>query len=192
MIRLIVSCLLGILTGVFLPTSVDVNPLFSIVLPVLLFSVGLSLGNISILNLVKQNQKLLALPVLSLIGSIVFSLIYALIFGVNIKETVLAGSAMGFYSLPAILVTTKVNVMAGSLLLITNMIRESITIILAPLIVKIFGKQSVIAIGGATTMDVSLAAIKEAAGDEYVPIAVLNGLILTIVVPFVTTLFINL
>jgi uncharacterized membrane protein YbjE (DUF340 family) len=133
----------------------------------------------------------LFLPVLSLVGSTVFSLVYALAVEKNIKETVLAGSAMGFYSLPAILVSTNISVVAGTLLLITNMIRESITILLAPLIVKVFGKQSVVAVGGATTMDVSLAVIKEAAGDEYVPLAVLNGLVLTIGVPLITSLFIN-
>jgi len=191
MTRLIISCVLGMLLGLLLPPSTNISSIFSFVLPILLFSVGLSLGNIDILKLVRQNKKLLFLPVLSLVGSTVFSLVYALAVEKNIKETVLAGSAMGFYSLPAILVSTNISVVAGTLLLITNMIRESITILLAPLIVKVFGKQSVVAVGGATTMDVSLAVIKEAAGDEYVPLAVLNGLVLTIGVPLITSLFIN-
>lgn len=157
-----------------------------------MFSVGLSLGNIDILELVKKNGRFLLLPLLSLAGSGIFSLGYAVLIDKNLKATLLAGSAMGFYSLPAIMTSTQFSVTAGTLLLITNMIRESVTILLAPLIVKTFGKQSIIAVGGATTMDVSLAMVKEVAGDEYVPIAVLNGLVLTIGVPFVTTLLISL
>lgn len=192
MIRLIIACLFGLIVGLLLPANLNIDTAFSIILPVLLFSVGLSLGNIDLVSLVRNNKRFLILPILSLTGSCVFSLIYASLRGVGLKETLLAGSAMGFYSLPAIMVSTKFGALAGTLLLITNMIREAIVILLAPLLVRLFGKQSMVAVGGATTMDVSLAMIKEVAGDEYVPIAVLNGLVLTIGVPFMTSLFINL
>ena len=192
MTRLIVACLLGLLIGLFLPGNLNINLMFSLILPILLFSVGVSLGNINIMNLVTNNRKFLLLPIFSLIGSIVFSVIYALIMKNGIKETVLVGNAMGFYSLPAIMVSTQIGVVAGTTLLITNMIREAITILLAPLITKIFGKYSIIAVGGATTMDVSLAMIKEVGGSELVPLAILNGLVLTLGVPFITSLFINL
>lgn len=192
MMRLIIACLLGLGIGLFLPETLNVNNLFSIILPILLFSVGLSLGNINILHLVRTNQRFLLLPLLSFLGSCVFVILYALLLGRDLKSTLLAGSAMGFYSLPAILVSTKYSALAGSLVLLTNMIRESITIIFAPLIVKFFGKQAIIAVGGATTMDVSLAMIKEVSGNDYVPVAILNGLLLTICVPFITSLFISL
>jgi len=192
MTRLIVACLLGLLIGLFLPGNLNINLMFSLILPILLFSVGVSLGNINIMNLVTNNRKFLLLPIFSLIGSIVFSVIYALIMKNGIKETVLVGNAMGFYSLPAIMVSTQIGVVAGTTLLITNMIREAITILLAPLITKIFGKYSIIAVGGATTMDVSLVMIKEVGGSELVPLAILNGLVLTLGVPFITSLFINL
>ena len=192
MTRLIVACLLGLLIGLFLPGNLNINLMFSLILPILLFNVGVSLGNINIMNLVTNNRKFLLLPIFSLIGSIVFSVIYALIMKNGIKETVLVGSAMGFYSLPAIMVSTQIGVVAGTTLLITNMIREAITILLAPLITKIFGKYSIIAVGGATTMDVSLVMIKEVGGSELVPLAILNGLVLTLGVPFITSLFINL
>lgn len=192
MIRLIGACLLGLIVGLFLPKGLNMNFIFSFILPILLLSVGMSLGSVNILNLIGKNRKYLLLPLFSLIGSIVFSFVYALLMKNGIKETVLAGSAMGFYSLPAIMVSTQVGVVAGTLLLITNMIREALTILLAPLISKIFGKYSIIAVGGATTMDVSLAIIKEVGGAELVPIAILNGLVLTLVVPFITSLFIYL
>lgn len=192
MTRLIVACILGIFAGLVLPDTIEINNLFTIILPILLFSVGMSLGNIDILGVVKANKKFLILPILSLLGSCLLSLIYALLLNRGIKESLLAGSAMGFYSLPAILVSTKYSVVAGTLVLLTNMIRESLTILFAPLIVRFFGKQAIVAVGGATTMDVSLAMIKEVCGSEYVPIAVLNGLLLTLGVPFLTSLFINI
>lgn len=192
MIRLVIACLLGLLIGIFLPTNLNISWVFSLVLPVLLFSVGLSLGNFDIANLILRDKKYLLLPVFSFLGSCVFSGLFAVIKGGGVRETLLAGSAMGFYSLPAIMVSSKIGVVAGSLVLITNMLREAMTILLAPIIVRVFGKQSIVAVGGATTMDVSLAIIKEAGGESMVPIAVLNGLILTLGIPFVTSLLLNL
>lgn len=192
MIRLMAACLLGLLLGFFLPSGLNVNLLFLFILPALLFSVGLSLGNIDMFNLFLKNKKYILLPLFSLVGSCVFSILYAVIRGNGIMETLLAGSAMGFSSLPAVLVTSKISVASGTLVLITNMLRESFTILLAPLILRVFGKNSLVAMGGATTMDVSLAVIKEAGGEEIVPIALLNGLILTLGVPFFISLMLNL
>lgn len=191
MIRLVLACLGGFIIGFFVPIGINIDWVFSLILPPLLFSVGLSLGNLNILKL-EANRKFIMFPVFSFLGSLVFSLLLGIFMRGNIKEFVLTGSSMGFYSLPAIMVSTKLGVIAGTFLLVTNMLREAITILLAPLIVKLFGKYSIIAVGGATTMDVSLAMIKEVAGEEFVPVAILNGLILTLSVPFIISLFINL
>jgi len=192
MIRLTIACLVGLMVGLFLPENLNIDFIFPMILPVLLFSVGLSMGNIDLAGSIRNNKRFLFFPILSLVGSCVFSLIYATLKGFEAKEIMLAGSAMGFYSLPAIMVSTKFGALAGTLLLVTNMFREAAVILLAPILTRLFGKQSIIAVGGATTMDVSLAVIKETAGDEYVPIAIINGLVLTIGVPFIISLFINL
>jgi uncharacterized membrane protein YbjE (DUF340 family) len=192
MYRLIIACIFGIILGLCLPNGYSVDSAFTIILPILLFSVGLSLGKYDIIGLVKKNKMLSLVPVFSIIGSSLASLLFAVVTGANYKEMLLNGAAMGFYSLPAIMVTNQISTLAGTMLLITNMIREAITILLAPMISKFFGKYSIIAVGGATTMDVSLSMIKEVAGAEYVPIAILNGLVLTIGVPFIISLILYL
>jgi uncharacterized membrane protein YbjE (DUF340 family) len=180
------------IVGLFLPNGISVGSAFTTVLPALLFSVGLSIGNYDIIDLLKKNKKNILIPIFSIFGSCLAGLVYAYLSGGSLKEMLLNGSAMGFYSLPAIIVTNQISVLAGTFLLITNMLREAITILLAPFIVKVFGKHSIIAVGGATTMDVSLSMIKEVAGSEYVPIAILNGLVLTIGVPFIITFLLYL
>lgn len=190
--RLVIACLLGLLIGRFVPGSWTVDSAFGYVLPVLLFSVGVSLGNVDLRKLVAKNRWLWLLPVFSLVGSGVFSTAYALLVGKEVGEKVLAGSAMGYYSLPAVMVSAQVGVAAGTVLLITNMLREALTIVLAPVVIKLFGKHALVAVGGATTMDVSLAIIKEAGGEEMVPVAIVNGLVLTLGVPLVTMVIIKL
>lgn len=187
MIRLILACISGIIVSLCLPISLNTDPILSVLLPFLLLSVGISLGSVRTAELFRIDRKFVYFPIASLVGSVTASMIYARFVHAGAKEIVLAGGAMGFYSLPAVMVSAKLGSSAGILLLSANMLREFLTIMLSPLIVKVFGKPSIVAMGGATTMDVSLAAIKETAGKEYVPLAILNGLILTIGVPFVTS-----
>ncbi len=99
---------------------------------------------------------------------------------------------MGFYSVPAIMVASKLGAVAGTVVLLSNMLREALTIILSPIIVKYLGKPALVAIGGSTSMDVSLAVIREVGGNSLVPLAIINGMILTIVVPLFVSLILSL
>lgn len=188
MYRLIIACIIGIIIGVFLPVSLSVDNLFSVILPVLLFSVGFSISEYDIKKIYRKNKRFLLLPIASLLGSLLIAVLYTIIFDRDMQVTLANAGAMGFYSLPAIMLTNSISVIAATMLLLTNMLREIFVILLAPLLVKIFGRYSVIAIGGATTMDVSLPVIKETGGEDLIPVAILNGLVLTIVVPFVISL----
>jgi uncharacterized membrane protein YbjE (DUF340 family) len=192
MYRLIISCVLGVIIGLLLPNTINIAYAFTIILPLLLFSVGMSLGAIEIQKLLKNCRSHILFPLFSLTGSLIIGILYSVITGQNLKEIALAAGAMGFYSLPAIMVSTQLGAATGTLVLLTNMLREALTIILAPAIVKLFGKQSLIAVGGATTMDVTIGMIKEVAGDSYVPIALINGLVLTLIVPFVISILLYL
>jgi uncharacterized membrane protein YbjE (DUF340 family) len=192
MFRLIISCVLGIIVGIFLPEKINTAPIFTISLPILILSVGISLGNINLRELVRQNKKLILFPLISLSGSIIFSVLFAVLFGFEIQAALLTAGAMGFYSVPTVMVSAQLGAIPGTLVLVSNMLRESITILTAPILKRFLGSEAIIAVGGSTTMDTSLAMIKEVGGNKLVPIAILNGLILSLGVPLLTGFLINI
>jgi uncharacterized membrane protein YbjE (DUF340 family) len=190
MYRLIVACLTGIGVGLLLPSTTNLDNYFQVLLPILIFSVGCSMGEFNIKENLTKSWKFVFFPIISLVGSIIGAYLCSQIFNVDTTLSVLSGGAMGFYSLPAVMVSSQVGAIAGTIVLVVNMLREGIAIIFAPVLKELFGRYSIIAVGGATTMDVSLSIVKETLGNNYVTLSIINGLILTIIVPFIMSVFI--
>lgn len=183
----------GMLGGYFLGFGevIEITP----VIAILLFLVGFSSGNDNELlsKGFSKNVKHYLFPLISLVGSIVGGLVVAtLVQSIELQDALLVALGMGYYSVPSILVTTQVGVYAGSLLLVSNILREIIILIAAPLLVKVFGKSAPIAVGGATTMDVSLPLISKYSGKDYVLPSFINGFILTLSVPILISLIISI
>jgi uncharacterized membrane protein YbjE (DUF340 family) len=192
MYRLIVSCVLGIIIGLIIPTNINLDVYFKIILPILLLSVGLSLGDFNLKEEIQKGRKYLLFPLVSLVGSILGGLIYSILFRADIGQSLIAAGSMGFYSLPAIMASAQLGTVAGTVVLVVNMFREAIVILFAPVINRLFGNKALIAIGGATTVDVSLSVIKETAGINYIPLSIINGAVLTILVPFIVSVILYL
>ena len=76
--------------------------------------------------------------------------------------------------------------------MLANIIREFFVLILAPWIVKYFGKLAPISAGGATTMDTTLPIISRYSGSDYVIIALFHGIIIDFSVPIWVSLFLSL
>ena len=70
--------------------------------------------------------------------------------------------------------------------------REFSVLVLAPWMVKYFGKLAPVSAGGATTMDTTLPVITRYAGTEYGVIALFHGMIIDFSVPLWVTFFLNL
>lgn len=187
----------GFLLGYFiLPDSffsyLDIISTYA--LAVLLFGVGLDIGlNREVLKQVKTlGWQILFLPFLVAVGSIGGAFLVALCFGMAANEATAVGAGFGWYSLSGVLLAKIHSVELGSLAFLANVFRELLTIIFLPLVVKYLGKITAIAPGGATTMDVTLPLIKEAAGEEMVIPAFVNGAILSALVPILVPFLINL
>ena len=75
----------------------------------------------------------------------------------------------------------------GVIALLTNVMRELLTLILAPLLARYVGKFAPIAAGAATSMDTTLPVVTRFSGPEYTTIAVLSGVILMLLVPLLVT-----
>jgi uncharacterized membrane protein YbjE (DUF340 family) len=71
--------------------------------------------------------------------------------------------------------------------LLSNVMRELATILMAPLLARHFGKLAPIASGGATSMDTTLPIITRCVGAEYAMVSVFSGIVLTVLAPILIT-----
>lgn len=190
------SFLLGLALGGsdLVPTAIVESDLGNYLLYLLLFLVGLSVGNDrdTIRGFRQLSPRLLALPFLTIIGSMCGGVVAALLLGQSLYEMLAVSQGLAYYSLSSILITEKLGITLGAIALFSNVFRELLTLLLAPLLVKYLGPLAPIAAGGATTMDVTLPAILNASGKEYLVPAIYHGFVCDFSVPILVTLFIEL
>ena len=190
------SFLLGLALGGInlVPTAIVQSDLGNYLLYLLLFLVGLSVGNDrdTIRGFRQLSPRLLALPFLTIIGSMCGGVVAALLLGQSLYEMLSVSQGLAYYSLSSILITEKLGITLGAIALFSNVFRELLTLLLAPLLVKYLGPLAPIAAGGATTMDVTLPAILNASGKEYLVPAIYHGFVCDFSVPILVTLFIEL
>lgn len=188
--------LLGLALGGsdLVPTAIVESDLGNYLLYLLLFLVGLSVGNDrdTIRGFRQLSPRLLALPFLTIIGSMCGGVVAALLLGQSLYEMLAVSQGLAYYSLSSILITEKLGITLGAIALFSNVFRELLTLLLAPLLVKYLGPLAPIAAGGATTMDVTLPAILNASGKEYLVPAIYHGFVCDFSVPILVTLFIEL
>ncbi len=194
---IVFSVIGGILIGIYiLPPACFgfIDTATTCALAILLFGVGVDIGQNKIIfqQFKKMGWQIIFIPLLVAAGSIIFSLVTGLIMGLRFNEAAAVGAGFGWYSLSGVLLTKIYSVQLGSLAFLTNVLRELITFMILPFVVKYLGRITAIAPGGATTMDVTLPLIKEVAGDEVVIPAFISGAVLSSLVPVLVPFFINL
>jgi len=187
----------GLLLGLFhwLPSELLNYNISFYVLCALMFSVGLSIGNdpSSFRQFRHLNPRLLFLPILTMAGTWI-SVISVSIFLTNrsVAECLAVGSGFGYYSLSGILITQYKGIELGTIALLSNIIREVITLLLAPWMVQYFGKLAPISAGGATTMDTTFPVIVRYSGKDYAIVSIYHGFVMDFSVPFLVTFFCSL
>jgi len=184
--------ILGILLSIYalIPKFLLESDFSSYVLYVLMFFVGISIGaDKDVLKILKGVKlKIILVPLSVIIGTFIgigFTSVF--IPDISLKEALAVGAGFAYYSLSSIIITQLNSEMLGVIALLSNIFREIITLLTAPLLVKHFGKLAPIASGGATSMDTTLPIITKFTGKEYAIIAVFSGVVLTILVPFLVT-----
>ncbi len=161
----------------------------------LMFLVGISIGADSrALEMLRtMNLKILLIPISTILGTTLGVLLVSVaIKQFSLKELMAVGAGFGYYSLSSIIIKNMHSDALGVVALLTNVIREITTLLLAPHIAVYFGKISPICAGGATSMDTTLPIISVSSGKEYAIPSLVHGIILTIAVPFVVTLILSL
>ena len=185
---------LGTLCGAFhlIPFDVAQSNISFYALCALMFSVGLSIGNDpqTLRNFRSLNPRLIFLPVATILGTISAAALVSLILPHRSAADCMAvGSGFGYYSLSSIFITQYKGPELGTIALLSNLTREIITWLCAPLLVRWFGNLAPISAGGATTMDTTLPIITRYAGQQFVVVSIFHGFVTDFSVPFLVTFF---
>lgn len=186
--------ILGTFAGLFnlIPYDFTQTEFSYYALCALMFSVGFSLGNDS--NTLKRfrsiNPRLVLLPLVTIIGTLVGSAFVSILLSHrSLTDCLAVGSGFGYYSLSSIFITEYKGPELGTIALLSNISREIITLLFAPLLVKYFSKLAPISAGGATTMDTTLPIIARFSGQSFIIVAIFHGFVVDLSVPFLVVLF---
>lgn len=185
---------LGCLCGVFqvIPFDLTKTNVSFYALCALMFSVGLSIGNDpqTLKNFRSLNPRLVFLPIMTILGTLSAAALVSLILPHrSVTECMAVGSGFGYYSLSSIFITEYKGPELGTIALLSNIMREIITLLCAPLLVRWFGNLAPISAGGATTMDTTLPIITRYSGQQFVVVSIFHGFVVDFSVPFLVTFF---
>ena len=166
----------------------------------LLLFVGMGIGlNPNMMRDIKSlSPRLALLPLVTILGSwmgavvayVVMSSDLCTLFQQRSLTSCLAiDSGFAYYSLSSIFITEYRGAELGTIALLANIVREMITLLLAPMLAKLFGPLAPITAGGATTMDTTLPIIAQASGQKYVALSIYHGFVTDFSVPFLVTMW---
>lgn len=197
------GCLLGYVWNVSGWEMGDMHQLSLYILYALMFQVGVSIGGGEDFKALIHGfrLKMLLIPLATIGGTLLFSaLVSVLLTRWSVFDCMAIGSGLGYYSLASILIVelkapvigTQLATELATIALLTNVIRELVALVGAPLICKYFGKLAPISVAGVTSVDVALPSIIRVSGKEVVPIAIFHGILVDMSVPFFISLFCKL
>ncbi len=125
------------------------------------------------------------------LGSVVAGMIIGKLFGWTFWEGGAVAAGFGWYSLSGVMISELHSVALGTVAFLSNVIREIITIIITPFLAGRIGKFTLVAPGGAATMDTTLPIIAAVGPPGIAVIAFINGVILSCLVPILIPLFLG-
>ena len=189
------------IAGVLLGRFVDIPAILTAeaptlyVLYILMFLVGISIGSDkkALQALKQQNLKIVLVPLATVIGTLIGSaLISFALSGRSITDCLAVGSGFGYYSLSSIFITQYKGAELGTVALLSNILREILTLVGTPLLVRLLGPLAPISCGGASTMDTTLPIIARYAGRDWIFVSIVHAMILDFSVPFWVIFFCTL
>lgn len=164
-------------------------------LAALMACVGASIGSDpqTLKNFRALNPRLVLLPLCTILGTLVATALVSLLLNHrSLTDCLAVGSGFAYYSLSSIFITEYRGAELGTIALLSNICRELITLLAAPLLVRWFGRLAPIAAGGATTMDTTLPVIARTSGNDLVVVSLFHGFVVDFSVPFLVTLWCSL
>jgi len=168
--------------------------MITIVLYLLLFFVGMQMVQHEVnIKPLLTSPLMLLLPLSTIVGTYIGALGIPLVTQYTLRESFTLVSGFGWYSLSGVLISGLGDPHLGAVSFLSNLFRESASFILIPLLAT-FPRISfsAVSIAGATTMDVTLPLLKKSLGDTVVPLAIMHGVLITLVAPFLIPLWFGL
>lgn len=192
-LTLITIVLVGIFTGYYFQVFLEELPIDTIstyILNFLLFGVGFQMGSEgSDIKSALKNKEAIFLPIKTVIGSLVGGLLLTPFFGLSLGDSLAISAGFGWYSLSGVMLSDLGTPYLGSIALLSNIMRETIAIILIPFLSRTLYPNLSIAIAGATSMDVTLPLISHYGGRDKAPLAIMHGSLLSLAVPILVPSF---
>lgn len=189
--------ILGIAAGLsgMVPESIIDGDLTFYALCALLLCVGIGIG--SDRNIVTKfkslDVRMALLPLGTALGTFAGSIVVSFILsGRSPLDCLAVGSGFGYYSLSSIFITEYKGAELGTIALLANIIREMVTLLLSPVLAKVFGPLAPISSGGVTSMDTTLPIIMASSGEQYSAVSIFHGFILDFSIPFLVTFWCTL
>jgi uncharacterized membrane protein YbjE (DUF340 family) len=196
--QILLALVIGIIVGVsgLAPDALSANldTLLTAVLCLLLFVIGIDLSQNSnvVAEIKRMGVRLLLVPLLIAAGSIAGAGAVSLLIGLTPQYGMAIGAGFGWYSLSSVLLAGIGFGEIGIIALLANVLREMLSIVMLPFVVKYLGKTAAVAPGGATTMDTTLPFVVKYAGSEMGILSLVSGVILSLLVVFLVPLIAGL
>lgn len=160
----------------------------------LMFTVGVSVGSDKRLREILRTLRpsVLLVPLATTVGTFAGVALASLFVRYSLTECLAVGAGFGYYSLSSVFITQYKGTELGTVALISNILRELITLLGAGIMVKYCGKLAPICAGGCTTTDTTLPVIARFAGKDMVFIAIVHAMVLDLSVPLWVLFFCSL
>ena len=156
----------------------------------LLLMIGIIGADLAQIRLSRQwvSPAMLALPGLVVVGSMLGGSLVAWLADVPLKAGLALSSGYGWFSLSSVMVAEGLGKAYGTMALSIDLLRE----LLAFVVLYALGRWWPLvglAAAGATAMDSSLPIIKQVCSPSVIPMAMVSGFLLTLLAPFMMSLF---
>lgn len=188
-LRICLAIILGFLCGL-IPLSIwQYNDLATkVILVILLILVGIQLrsNNMTIKQILINKIGMMTTIVVTL-SALLGGLIASYALNLSIKTGLAMSSGFGWYSLSGVLMSEAQGPIIGGITFLNDIMRELCAIVLIPSLIKRF-KLTALGICGATSMDFTLPMLQKGGGMMMVPPAIVQGFLLTLLMPILMTL----
>ena len=156
--------------------------------------VGLSIGSDRRLGEILRTlrPRVLLAPLATTVGTFAGVAAASLFLAYSLADCLAVGAGFAYYSLSSIFITQYKGAELGTVALLSNILREILTLVGTPLLVRLLGPLAPISCGGASTMDTTLPIIARYAGRDWIFIYIVHAMVLDFSVPFWVIFFCTL
>ena len=178
------------LSGLEVPLLTLLTDHSDLVLYLLMFSVGISVGMYRGLaaKIRQYHLRIFLIPAGIMLGSVAGGVLCALLLHMPWNYGAAIAGGMGWYSLAGATIGRLAGAEMGSVAFLSNLMREIFSYLIIPCIALKLNYYTSIAPAGATSEDTTLPMMLKYTNEETVVLSVLNGMICSLFVPVIISI----